>query len=129
MERLLLALFALVLWFLAMPIGARADLINPDFYAARCKPGEQEVIATYVPVFGSNRHGPNNDQTKKYASNPDYYELSDSGRGSVKYCRKAGTVNKLASTWKIIALALAVAYIVIGSIVGLYLVRRRVAHK
>lgn len=122
-KRLSLSLVSLALLVaVAVPLSATADLINPEYQTKICKPGETEVIATYQ---SKTPFGPRtNDETARYAHNPEYYELAAEGHsfgGSIKYCRKVAQDN----TGKILLAVGLVAVIALGSLGGLYAVKRR----
>ncbi len=121
MNKKLSIVFSVLIITLISAAHVSADVANPQFSTKKCKPGEKEVTATYSSdkPFGRRTH----DETKKYANNPNYYELTAEGHsfgGTIKYCQKYSSSNT-----KLIGAV--VGGVVIVAVGGLFLIRRNSA--
>ena len=115
-------MFPLILLLVLPTINVSADVANPEFATKHCKSGEKEITASYSSkeAFGPRTY----DETKKYANNPNYYELTGSGSsfgGQVKYCQRGSD----SSDFKVKLISLGVGSVVFVAVVGIVWLRRR----
>lgn len=133
---------AIAMFFVLLPRDINADVVHPDFLTKKCAPGEQEVKCTYrnKDMFGPKEV----DTCKLYRNDPNYRPLAATGStwgGTAKYCLRAD-----ASDWKIqvfdndfwysifyltgfgsesISAVRIIIFLILASLIGLFLIRKR----
>lgn len=88
MNKLLFNLILVFLIFVFFPQLVFADVVNPNYFTAKCKPGEIEVECSWGRT---TLNSPINNRCVRYEKNPNYRFLEGTGStfgGRQKFCFK-----------------------------------------
>lgn len=128
-KRIFLFLVATIILTVFLPIGARADVVNPDYLTKKCGAGEKEITCSYSSKEPFEPR--TTDGCKQYADNPNYYYLTGRGSsfgGEEKYCLKANAQDNAAESFfknKYVMAGGAVIAVAVISLIILFLIRSK----